>query len=261
MSPIKALLLDMDGVLWRGEQAIGDLPAILNQAGGMGLRTAFVTNNATRTIEQYLEKFKRMGAIALAEQIYTSAKATARYLHERYPEGGSVFMVGEIGLHNALQEAGFEVGSAEPLAVVVGLDSQVTYEKLKQATLLVRAGAPLIGTNPDRTLPTPEGLVPGAGALIATIEAAADVEATIIGKPQGALLQAALNDMGLKPSQALMVGDRLETDIAAGQLVGCPTALVLSGVTSQQAAEVWQPAPDYITDDLASLLERLSYDR
>jgi 4-nitrophenyl phosphatase len=257
MREIRALLLDMDGVLWRGDQPIGDLPVIMASIAEKGLAVAYVTNNATRTADQYVAKLASMDVEAVPGQIYTSARASVRYLAGRHPDGGPIFMVGEVGLQQALEAAGFTLSDEDPLAVVVGLDSQVTYAKLRAATLLVRAGAPLIGTNPDRTLPTPDGLVPGAGALIAAIEAATDTRATVIGKPQGAMLQDAMDDLGVRPDETLMVGDRVETDTAAGQAVGSRTALLLSGVTSEAAARAWQPAPDFIEADLATLIGKL----
>lgn len=254
---IRALLLDMDGVLWRDTQPIGDLPSILKRAGELGLQLAYVTNNATRTVSQYIAKFKSFGLEVEQEQIRTSAIAAAEQLKEKHPKGGTVYMIGEEGLELALKEKGFLIGEKDCLAVVVGLDREINYEKLRQATLLVRNGIPFIGTNPDSTLPTPEGLAPGAGAIIAAIESASDQRAQIIGKPETALLDSALSRMGLAPHQALMVGDRLETDIAAGQRMGCATALVLSGASSLGEAQAWEPAPDYIEADLSSLLEKL----
>lgn len=255
--PIKALLLDMDGVLWRDTQPIGDLPAIFSGLQKKGLRAAFITNNATRTANQYVEKLTGFGIRAEPQQVYTSARAAAEYLAEQHPNGGPVFVVGEDGLSLALKERGFLQDGKAPLAVVVGLDRFATYDKLSAAALFVRAGVPFIGTNPDRTLPTPQGLVPGAGSLIAAIEAATDVKATIIGKPQPTMFLQALKDLRLKPKEALVVGDRLETDIAGGQAAGCPTALVLSGVTTKEQARAWLPAPDWITPDLASLVKKL----
>ena len=254
---LKALFLDMDGVLWRDLQPIGDLPVNLQLAAEKGLQLAFITNNATRTVVHYLEIFAGFGLAINAEQIYTSAVTTAQMLKEMHPGGGNLFIVGENGLEDALTNQGFSISAENPLAVVVALDRQVTYEKLKQATLLVRAGIPFFGTNPDRTLPTPEGQVPGAGALIAAIETATDAQATIIGKPQPAMLQAAMRDLGLKPSDVLMVGDRLETDIAAGQNAGCLTALVLSGASTHEQAAAWKPSVDFIAPDLAALLQLL----
>jgi len=254
---IKALLLDMDGVLWRDTESIGSLPSIFANIASKGLQMAFVTNNATRTVEQYLEKFRGFGVEVAAEQVHTSAKVTAKVLAEKYPEGGSVYVIGERGLLDALQEQGFQIGDKDCVAVVAGLDRQLTYEKLERATHLIRGGAAFIGTNPDRTLPSPQGEVPGAGSILAALEAATDVRATVIGKPETALLDSALQQLNLKASQALMVGDRVETDVAAGQKAGCFTALLLSGVTSETAARAWRPAPDYIENDLETLIEKL----
>lgn len=257
ISRISALLLDMDGVLWRGAESIGNLPAIFAKVKAKGLRMAFVTNNATRTVEQYLEVFRNFGVEVAPDQVHTSAKVTASLLRERHPSGGKVYVIGEHGLQEALGDQGFEMADRDCLAVVVGLDRHLTYEKLRQATLLIRGGAAFIGTNPDRTLPSPEGEVPGAGSILAALEAATDVRATVIGKPERALLDSALKHLGLQPSQALMVGDRVDTDVTAGQRAGCRTALVLSGVTSEAAARAWKPAPDFIEKDLDALLNKL----
>jgi 4-nitrophenyl phosphatase len=221
------------------------------------MQVAFVTNNATRTAEQYLSKFENFGVEVQAEQIYTSALTTAEHLSQVHPEGGTVFVVGERGLQKALEERGFQHGEEGCLAVVVGLDREITYDKLTLATLLANSGVPLIGTNPDRTLPTPEGLAPGAGSIIAAIESASGKIAKIIGKPEATLLEAAIAKLGLEASEVLMVGDRLETDIAAGQNAGCATALVLTGASSIEQAKLWKPAPNYIEEDLSSLLDAI----
>jgi 4-nitrophenyl phosphatase len=253
----RALLLDMDGVLWRDNEAIGDLPAIFEKIADMGMQVAFVTNNATRTAEQYLSKFENFGVEVKVEQIYSSALASAEYLSKVHPGGGMVFVVGERGLQKALEERGFQHGEEDCLAVVVGLDREINYEKLTRATLLVNSGVRLIGTNPDKTLPTPEGMAPGAGSIIAAIESASGKSAKIIGKPEATLLEAAIAKLEFAASEVLMVGDRLETDIAAGQNAGCATALVLSGASSLDQAKLWKPAPDYIEADLNSLMDVL----
>ncbi|HLE73673.1 MAG TPA: HAD-IIA family hydrolase [Anaerolineales bacterium] len=259
MSPVqlKALLLDMDGVLWRGSHSIGSLPAIFAKIQSRGLKMAFVTNNATRTVAQYLQTFRGFGLEVAAEQVHTSAKVTAEVLKAQHPAGGNVYVIGELGLQEALHEQGFHLADEDCLAVVVGLDRHMTYEKLKRATHLIRGGAAFIGTNPDRTLPSPEGEVPGAGSILAALEAATEVRATVIGKPEPALLVSALKQLGLLARQALMAGDRVETDVAAGQKAGCRTALLLSGVTSEAVARAWRPPPDYIERDLESLLDKI----
>lgn len=257
MTTIKAMLLDMDGVLWRDTEAIGDLPANLRALEDKGIKAAFVTNNATRTVAMYQEKFQGFGAQVKAEQIFTSANAAAHYLSEKHPKGGKIYIVGERGLRQALEERGFTIAEENVLAVVVGLDRELTYEKLRRATLLVRGGAAFIGTNPDRTLPSPDGPVPGAGTILAAIEAATDTKPIVIGKPGTAILEAAMSELGVNAAETLMVGDRIDTDVAAGQKAGCRSALVLTGITSEQEARSWRPAPDYIEKDLETLISKL----
>jgi 4-nitrophenyl phosphatase len=259
LNNIRALILDMDGVLWRDNTPIGDLSAIFARMRERGLRVALATNNATRTVDEYLEKFAGFGVTLEPWQIVTSASATADTLCKRFPEGGPVFIVGENGLKIALEECGFNPiidpeDETAPVAVIGGFDRSVTYAKLRRATLHIRAGAPFFGTNPDKTFPTPQGLVPGAGAILAAIEAATGVQAVITGKPQPAMMYTALEKLGTTPEETLVVGDRLETDIASGQAASCRTALVLSGVSNREQGLAWKPAPDLIVDDLTTLI-------
>jgi 4-nitrophenyl phosphatase len=256
MTKIKAMLLDMDGVLWRDTEAIGDLPANLRAIEAKGVQAAFVTNNATRTVAMYQEKFAGFGAQVAAEQIFTSSNATALYLSEQH-KSGNVYVIGERGLRQALEERGFKIAEEDVVAVVVGLDRELTYEKLRRATLLIRNGAAFIGTNPDRTLPSPDGPVPGAGSILASLEASTDTKPVVIGKPGTAILEAAMTHLGVTPAETLMVGDRIDTDVAAGQKAGCRSALVLTGITSEQEARAWRPAPDFIEKDLATLISKL----
>jgi 4-nitrophenyl phosphatase len=256
-SDLKALILDMDGVLWRADQAIGDLPQIFRQIEARHLKVLLATNNSTRSVEQYQQKLAGFGVQIESWQVINSSQATAHYLKERYQNGGAVYVVGEEGLFQALQEKGFQHDKKGAQAVVVGMDRMITYDKLKEATLLIRSGVPMIATNPDRTFPTPEGLVPGAGSIIAALEAASDVKAFVVGKPSKEMFKVALERLGTSTSETLAVGDRLETDIAGAQAVGCKTALVLSGVTTEAAARAWQPAPDFIFSDLTELVTSL----
>ena len=256
MTPFKAILLDMDGVLWRGTEPIGDVPGNLAAIAAKRLQAAFVTNNATLTVEQYQEKFRSFGAEVQPGQIFTSANAAAHYLGTQYT-GGNVFVIGERGLRQALEERGFTLAEQDCLAVVVGLDRELTYDKLRTATQLISRGAAFIGTNPDRTLPSPQGPVPGAGSILAALEAATGVTPTVIGKPGTAILDAAMAALGVTPAETLMTGDRIDTDVAAGQAAGCRSALVLTGITTEAEARAWQPAPDYIANDLAALIKQL----
>jgi 4-nitrophenyl phosphatase len=260
LSNIKALILDMDGVLWKDDTPIGDLPAIFAHIRERGLKVTLATNNATRTIDEYLAKLASFNVTLEPWQIISSAIAAADMLGKRFPDGGAVFIVGENGIQRALEERGFKVISdptdkTVPVAVVSSFDRSVTYQKLSRATLHIRTGVPFYGTNPDKTFPTPEGLVPGAGAILASIEAATSVAPIIIGKPKPTMMYMALERLGTQPKETLVIGDRLETDIAAGQAAGCKTALMLSGVTNREQAEAWQPVPDLIVEDLCTLVE------
>ena len=264
-STIKALILDMDGVLWREDEPIGDLAGIFARIRSLGWQVSLATNNTTRSVDQYLDKLRRFGVMLEAWQIVTSAHAALRYLQQHFPQGGKIFLIGEKALEEILAENGFINSAEDALAVIVSMDRYCTYEKLSRATLLVRAGAPLLATNPDKTFPTPEGLVPGTGALLAAVVAASGAEAIITGKPEPVMYQIAMERMHSNPASTLVVGDRLETDIIGAQRIGCRTGLVLSGVTSPQAYQEWLAAsqaaqcrPDWVTDDLESLLRRFA---
>ena len=254
---IRSLILDMDGVLWHDSDPIGDLPAIFAEINRRNLRVVFATNNATKTIDQFVRKLASFGVQAEPWQVVTSATATAHLLKQQHPQGGTVYVVGEAGLIQILAEAGFRHSSQNPLAVVVGMDRHLTYEKLKQATLLIRSGVPFIGTNPDKTFPTPKGLVPGTGAVLAALEAASDTPPQVIGKPSPLMYRFALERLDTTPEETLIVGDRLETDIAGAQALGSPCALVLSGVTTREQAAAWQPAPEMIAENLAAVIRSL----
>jgi 4-nitrophenyl phosphatase len=254
---IKALILDMDGVIWRGEQLINPLAPIMEEIHQRGWRVMMATNNSSRSPEQYVQRLQEHGVEIEAWQVINSSEATAHYLSQQYLEGGPVYIIGEDGMSTALNKRGFQMATSDVLAVVAGFDRHLTYQKLKQGAMLIRAGAEFVGTNPDKTFPTPEGLAPGAGAILAALEAASDVTPTIIGKPKPAMFEVAIERLGTTPEETLVVGDRLETDIAGAQRAGCLTALVLSGVSTAKKAEQWDPAPDIIADDLKHLLTLL----
>lgn len=254
---IRALILDMDGVIWKDQQPLGDLPVIFNQIEQLGWKIVFASNNSTYAVEHFLEKLHRFGINLEPWQIVGSAEVTAIYLQKQYPNGGGVFILGEMGLAQTLEMYDFYHHEVGVLAVVAGLDRTITYDKLARATLLIRAGVPFIGTNPDLTYPTPEGQVPGAGAILALLEAASGVPPVIMGKPGTAIYHVCLERLGTKPGETLVVGDRLETDITGGQAAGCPTALVLSGVTTIEQALKWQPPPDWIGQDLETFVKKI----
>jgi len=254
----RGLVLDMDGVLWRDADPIGDLGAIFMSIAARGLRVVLCTNNSTRTPEQYLERLRGFGVGLEPWQIITSSGALAHALSQRFPARGDVYVLGEHGLTEALRESHFRpISDGEAtgaVAVAMGMDRGITFAKLRAATLLIRGGVPFYATNPDRTFPTPEGLIPGAGALIAALATATDVEPIVVGKPQPAMIELALERLATPRDDTFVVGDRLETDIAAGQAVDCPTALVLSGVSTREMAAAWRPPLEIIAADLTELV-------
>lgn len=254
---IYGLILDMDGVLWQDAHPIGDLQSIFSHIEKQGMKLVLATNNATLTSDQYIKKLAGFGVKLASWQIITSSLATADILAKRYPRGGFVYVIGEIGLLQALAERDFvpiDDFDQKPLAVVASMDREINFDKLRKATLFIRSGIPFYGTNPDRTFPTPSGLVPGAGSLLAALESATDVSPIVIGKPAPFMLELALEQINLPRNQVMVVGDRLETDISGGQAVGCPVALVLSGVTTRKMGEIWLPPVDVIAEDLSTLL-------
>jgi len=259
---IQALILDMDGVLWIENQPLGDLAEIFTIFKRKKLKVCLATNNSTRTPGQYNERLCQMGVTNLGlHQIVTSSQTLAHMLSKRFPKRGKVYTIGESGLRHALEEQGFsnaeESQVQEVVAVAVGMDRNISFSKLRCATLLIRRGIPFFATNPDRTFPTPEGMIPGAGSLIAALIASTDVQPLITGKPSPHMIELALERLSASPKESMVVGDRLDTDISAGQAAGCKTALVLSGVTSREEGEAWRPSPDLIVEDLKDLLSKL----
>ncbi len=257
--PIRGLILDMDGVLWKDDAPIGDLPGIFDCIRARGLQVVLATNNATKTVREYLGKLHALAVNLEPWQIVTSSEATAHVLAKTFPQLGPVFVVGENGIVSALRQKGFDPitdpeDEAVPVAVVSSFDRKVTFQKLRRATLHIRAGVPFYGTNGDRTFPTPAGLVPGAGSILAALEAATDIKPIVIGKPSAMMLELAAERMRLDKREILVAGDRLETDIAGGQSMGAHTALVLSGVSTLDQANAWTPKPDLIARDLAELV-------
>jgi 4-nitrophenyl phosphatase len=249
----------MDGVVWKADEPIGDLPEIFARIRGRGLKFVFATNNGTKTPQEYQEKLADLGVNIEASQVVTSALGIAFMLAQKYPRGTKLFVIGENGMRLALEEKGFELLSVENApqaqAVVMGIDRGINFEKIAEATLLVRNGIPFYTTNTDRTFPTPRGEIPGSGAWVSVITTATNVEPIVAGKPLPYLMELSLERLGTTKEETLVVGDRLETDIAAGQAVGCPTALVLSGVSTREQVATWEPAVDIITDSLATLVK------
>lgn len=258
---LRALCLDMDGVLYRGHALPGaaEVTAVCEE---LDLDYLCLTNNSSQLPERFEERLAALGITMPAAHIITSSTAAATVLRDRFPAGTTVCAIGMEGLRAALFADGYFVpAAAEAQVVVVGVDFEVTYEKLKVATLALRRGAVFIATNADRTFPSAEGLIPGAGTLVAALQAASDRVPTVIGKPQPAMFEAALLRLGCAPHEVLMVGDRLDTDIAGAQALGINTAYVATGVSSWEEVAAWAPPPTLALPDLAAVLEWLRKER
>ncbi|MBC7251956.1 MAG: HAD family hydrolase [Anaerolineae bacterium] len=250
---IHNLIIDMDGVLYRGNAPMPGLTDFFAFMREKSIRFTLATNNSSRTPEEYVAKLAGMGVTVSPEDILTSGIATADYLSSIAPPGTKVYVIGAESLAETMRKYGFEVSDRDAAFVVVGMDTQVTYDKLRRATLLIRAGARFIGTNPDKTFPSEEGIVPGNGAILAAIETATGVTPLTIGKPEPTLFEMALKRMSADPAHTAVLGDRLETDILGGINAGLLTILVLSGVVNREELAVSEVKPDLVFEDIDHL--------
>lgn len=258
LTQIRALAIDMDGVLWRGNTALPGLTKFFDFLKQRRIPYMLATNNASKTQQEYQHKLAGMGVTIPPEVVLTSSLATAAYLKNELPNGSSVYVVGQSGLIEAMRGAGFTVmpDSSQPVdAVVAGIDFTLTYDKLRHATLLIRRGARFVGSNGDVTFPAEEGDVPGAGAILAALEAASGVKPVVIGKPEPLMFEIAVQKMGSQAAHTAMLGDRLETDIAGGQRAGLKTILVTTGVDTETTIPVKKVYPDAIFSGIDELTD------
>ncbi len=256
LNQMRTVLFDMDGVLYRGRTALPGVRELLAFFDQQDIRYACITNNATMTPQQYEQKLAAMEIDIPAERVLTSALATGIYLRANYPRGTTIYAVGMQGLLDALFADGYFVAvEEEPQLVVQGADFAISYDKLRRACLAIRAGAGYIATNPDRTFPSEEGLIPGAGAISAALVAATDVAPLVIGKPEPTMFRVAMELLGGTPTTTLVVGDRLDTDIAGARNAGLPSALVLTGVSLRADLINSPDQPDWVFDGLTAMLQ------
>jgi 4-nitrophenyl phosphatase len=249
---ITHLIIDMDGVLYRGDRPMPCLPEFFAFLRERSVHFILATNNSTRTPQEYVEKLVRMGVTVSPSEILVSGQATARFLAREYPRGTRVHVFGMPSLKQAMSEEGFVLADHDVQLVVASMDREVTYEKLKRATLLIRGGARFIATNLDPTNPAEEGLLPGTGAMIAALETASGVRPDAIGKPNPVMYELAMEQMGARPETTAAIGDRADTDILGGKRAGLTTICVLSGSSDRAEAEAFEA--DMIFDDIAHLL-------
>ncbi|OFW60970.1 MAG: hypothetical protein A2W01_11835 [Candidatus Solincola sediminis] len=248
----------MDGVLYINEQPITSAIEFINRIKE-DRNVLLLTNNSRSTRSQYREKLASMGLAVREDQIMTSSLATAGYLDENHDtRNATAFALGGVGLCEELEGIGMRLVKDDAARraefVVVGWDTELTYEKLKIACLALRAGAFFIATNSDATYPSTDGVWPGAGAILAAVETSASRSALVIGKPHIIMMQTALAAIGSNADCTLMIGDRLDTDILGGWRAGMDTCLVLTGISKREDVEEFEPRPDLIVNNLMELL-------
>jgi HAD superfamily hydrolase (TIGR01457 family) len=254
---LEALILDMDGVLWQGDAPLPGMPDLFAFLRERKIRFLLVTNNSSLTPESYSQKIARMGVKVSSGEIITSASATGEYLKMNSVPGERAFVIGGEGLKRAIRDAGLQVTPADDLQadyVVCGMDRELTWAKLANATINLRRGARFIGTNPDFTFPTEQGIAHGNGAILAALAAASGKKPVVIGKPFPFLFQESIRRLGVPKTRVAVLGDRLETDILGAKRAGLKSILVLTGVTDRRNARKSPFPPTWIVKDIPSLL-------
>jgi HAD superfamily hydrolase (TIGR01450 family) len=254
--PYRGWLFDLDGTIYLGERLIPGADAAIAALRAAGRRVAFLSNKPLQTRAEYAAKLTRLGVPAAPADVINSSLVLARYLRDRDP-GAPVFVIGEPPMLDEMRAHGFEVRPDERVRwVVIAFDRTFDYAKLNVALQAVRQGARLIATNPDRTCPVEGGEIPDCAGMIAAVEAVTDkkVEA-IVGKPSPIILEVALAALGVPARDAVIVGDRIETDIVMGRRLGLGTVLVLSGVTRADDPRIAAVAPDHVVRSVGDLVE------
>jgi 4-nitrophenyl phosphatase len=276
------LLVDLDGVVYRGNDPVPGVAALLTERANLGDDVVYVTNNSMHYRADYVRRLTELGAPVAQDRIVSAPRATALYLQEHHPEVRRVLAVGAGGLDRELRDVGLEVvnagfvaermskegidgvaASGGVQAVVAGVDPQMSYLRIAAAADCVRAGALFIATNRDPVYPVEVGLRPGAGSIVAAIEVASSVAPTTIGKPEPLLMEEAAHAVGRDPREGVVIGDGILTDLAAARAVGARSVLMLTGVTTGAALEALPSSerPTKVAGDakeLARVLEELS---
>ncbi len=254
LSTIKAVIMDMDGVLWRGDEMLPGVDRFFEFLRTRDLPFVLASNNSSRSPADYVAKLGGMNLNGVSEgQIVTSGTVTVDYLKTHYPTEAPIHVIGGDGLKAMITAAGFGLAD-EARVVVVGIDFKLTYDKLKRAAYLIRSGADFIGTNADATFPMPDGLAPGAGSILAALRTATDRQPLVMGKPSKPMFETALHTLDAAPEITLMIGDRLDTDIEGAQVAGLKAALVYTGVTSPEILAASTIKPDGVYADLIALM-------
>jgi NagD protein len=257
MHPIlekKGFISDMDGVIYHGNRILPGVAEFIHWMIENDKKFVFLTNSPEKTPHELSMKLERMGLSVSPDHFYTSAMATAEFLHAQNP-GCTAYVIGEAALAKALYDHKIYMNDVNPDYVVVGETRTYSFEKIEKAIALVNAGAKLIGTNPDITGPTERGIMPATGSLMAPIEIATGKKAYFVGKPNPLMLRHGLNKLGCHSADAALVGDRMDTDIIAGIESNMDTVLVLSGVTAREDIDLFPYRPTYVLEGVGDIVK------
>ena len=247
---ISGIISDLDGVVYRGADPISSAVLAFQRWHKLGVPYIFVTNNSTKTAEEFAHKINGMGILVEPAQIVTTAEATAQVVAANHPATSRVMVIGAPALRNAVLAHGFTLADTGVDVVVVGLDQSFTYQTLARAQAALLAEAAFYGTNADPMLPNGGGFDPGAGSILKAIEVASGKSPIVIGKPSRQMIDVALARLGTPRLQTLMIGDQIDTDIVAGKAAGLPSVLVLTGVPQSGPRRV---EPDFVVVDLTEI--------
>jgi len=250
---LRAVTLDLDGVVWRDDTAMPGVPGFFLFLKQRNIPYMFLSNNSTKSLSEYIHKLESFKIPIDEAHMLNSGVVAADYLRQHYAPGTPIYVIGSESLAQVLTAGGCVVDPKNARAVVVGLDRNLTYEKLKIGGQRILAGAEFIATNADATFPLSDGIAPGAGTIVAALQKMTGVTPKLMGKPERIMFETALHRLGSTAEQTLMIGDRLDTDILGAQQVGIRTALVLTGISRRE--DVGAIQPDAIYESLGSLWE------
>ena len=251
---IKAVFLDLDGTIYLGDSLIDGALDFLGRLEERGIKRYFLSNNSSKSVEQYVEKLRDLGIDADKDEVLLSTHDLISWLSKK--EVTSTFLVGTEGMRSMLEEQGIETSSEQPEFVVLGYDTEISYEKLATASIHLHEGVQLVASHPDMVCPSPRGGLPDTGAYMSLFKATTGVGPVhVCGKPNKGMILHKVEDLGLKPSECCMVGDRLYTDIEMADRAGVYGILVLSGEASVDDVEEGELRPSLVVDSVAELLE------
>jgi len=251
---IKAVFLDLDGTIYLGDSLIDGALGFLGRLEERGIKRYFLSNNSSKSVEQYVEKLRDLGIDADKDEVLLSTHDLISWLSKK--EVTSTFLVGTEGMRSMLEEQGIETSSEQPEFVVLGYDTEISYEKLATASIHLHEGVQLVASHPDMVCPSPRGGLPDTGAYMSLFKATTGVGPVhVCGKPNKGMILHKVEDLGLKPSECCMVGDRLYTDIEMADRAGVYGILVLSGEASVDDVEEGELRPSLVVDSVAELLD------